>query len=65
MAWELRLAPIWAEEARAVDSLSERVALENAEAERLMNEGWEVIATAPTSSTYGIQLVMRREKTYA
>ena len=62
MAWELRLAPIWTEDARHVDVLSKQVERENAEAERLMNEGWEVVATAPASSTYGIQLVMKRKK---
>ena len=65
MAWELRLAPLWAEEARRVDSLARIVERENAEAERLMSEGWEVLVASPSTSAYGVQLVMRREKTGA
>jgi hypothetical protein len=35
---------------------------DNAEAERLINEGWKVIATSPTTSAYAIHLVMKRKK---
>jgi hypothetical protein len=65
MAWQLRLATLWTEEAKTKDvggSFGKQVEQECAEAERLMNDGWKVIATAPASSTYGIQLVMKRKK---
>lgn len=63
MAWELKLAPLWTEDAPRVDGLGIRVDRENAEAERLMNDGWKVIATSHSSSTpYRVHLVMKRKK---
>jgi hypothetical protein len=65
MTWELRVAYLWEEDARKVDSLASIAERDNAETARLMDDGWEVAGTAPASSAYAIRLAMRREKTNA
>jgi len=58
---EVRLVNLWNEEARDVPTLAKRVDRENAEVERLLEEGWRVAAMGPASSAYAARLTLCRE----
>ncbi len=58
---KVRLVNLWEEDARKVPTLEKQVERENAEGERLLDEGWKVVAMGPAFSGYAARLTMCRE----